>query len=130
MQSKRGGDVWLLRETKYQPDQPKAGTRRVNSIRPTGHGDSGSTQRVQKLLPRRFVVTFSWLGASRTRNCKSGAFNMGYSLHIPVPRGTVKVKSESRLRPRERSGKVPTFRLFSTYFVWEPKASRSQQTKH
>ncbi len=50
---------------------------------------------------------------------------MGYSLHIPLPRGTLKVKSESRLRPRERSGNVPTFQLFSTYFVWQQNASQS-----
>jgi len=54
---------------------------------------------------------------------------MGYSLRMPLWRGTLKIKSESRLRTRERSGKVPTFRLLSTYFVWEPKASGSGQTK-
>jgi hypothetical protein len=54
---------------------------------------------------------------------------MGYSFHIPLRRGTLKIKSENRLRSRERFGKVPKFQLFSTYFVWEPKASRPQQTK-
>ena len=51
---------------------------------------------------------------------------MGYSLHIPLPRGTLKIKSESRLRPRERNGEVPTFRLVSTYVVWEPRAPESR----
>jgi hypothetical protein len=41
----------------------------------------------------------------------------------------LKIKSESRLRTRERSGEVPTFSLFSTYFVWEPKPSESGQAK-
>ena len=50
---------------------------------------------------------------------------MGYSLHILLPRGTLKVKSENRLRPRERSGKVHTVRLFSTYFVWQQNAPQS-----
>ena len=80
-----------------------------------------------------FAVTFSWLGGSRNSamqftNCK-WAYIMGYSLHIPLPRGTLKVKSESKLRPRERSGNVPTLRLFSTYFVWQPNASQPEQTK-
>jgi len=61
-------------------------------------------------------------------SCKSGAFSMGYSLRIPLPRGTLKIKSESRLRTRERNGEVPTARFLSTYFVWEPKASESRQT--
>ena len=45
----------------------------------------------------------------------------GYSFHVALRRGTLKIKSENRLRSRERSGKVPTFRLFSIYFVWAPK---------
>jgi hypothetical protein len=49
----------------------------------------------------------------------------GYSFHVPLRRGTLKIKSENRLSSRERSGKVPTFRLFSIYFVWEPKAPLS-----
>jgi len=52
---------------------------------------------------------------------KSGACNMGYSLRIQLLRGTLKIKSKSRLRSHERDGKSPTFRLFSTYFVWEPR---------
>jgi hypothetical protein len=55
---------------------------------------------------------------------------MGYSYRIPVWGRTLKIKSESRLRARERSGEVPTFRLLSTYFVWEPKASGSDQSKN
>ena len=50
---------------------------------------------------------------------------MGYSLRIPLGRGTLKIKSKSRLRYRERHGEVPSFRLLSTYFVWEQKASGS-----
>jgi len=52
---------------------------------------------------------------------------MGYSLRIPLGRGTLKIKSKSRLRYRERHGEVPSFRLLSTYFVWEQKASGSGQ---
>ena len=39
---------------------------------------------------------------------------MGYSLRIPLWRGTLKIKSKSRLRSRERYGEIPTFRLLST----------------
>ena len=48
---------------------------------------------------------------------------MGYSLRIPLWRGTLKIKSESRLRSRERYGKFPVFRFFSTYFIWDSTAS-------
>jgi hypothetical protein len=48
---------------------------------------------------------------------------MGYSLHIPLPHGTLKIKSKNRLRYRERYGEAPAFHLLSTYIVWEPKAS-------
>jgi hypothetical protein len=54
---------------------------------------------------------------------------MGYSVHIPLPRGTLKVKSESRLRPGERSGKVPTLRLFSTYLVWQQNVAQPTERK-
>ncbi len=54
---------------------------------------------------------------------------MGYSLRIPLWRGTLKIKSKSRLGSRERYGEIPTFRLLSTYFIWEPKASESRQTE-
>lgn len=43
---------------------------------------------------------------------------MGYSVHLPLPGGTLKVKSESRLRTRERENEVPVWRFGSTYFVW------------
>jgi hypothetical protein len=54
---------------------------------------------------------------------------MGYSLHVPLPRGTLKIKSKSRLRYRERYGEAAAFHLLSTYFVWEPKTSNSDQTE-
>ena len=40
---KRGGYVWLLRETKYQPDQPKAGTSSSEST--PSHGGSSINPR-------------------------------------------------------------------------------------
>ena len=85
-------------------------------------------------LPRRHKkFDLTWFDArghgvqhngSRVRRSK-----MDYSYRIPLWGRTLKIKSESRLRARERSGEVPTFRLLSTYFVWEPKASGSGQTR-
>jgi hypothetical protein len=46
---------------------------------------------------------------------------MGYSVRIPLWRGTVKIKSESRLRTRELNKEVPMFRLLSAYVIWEPR---------
>lgn len=47
---------------------------------------------------------------------------MGYSYHVPLRRGTLKIKSESRLRSREREREVPVWKIGRTYFVWESKA--------
>jgi hypothetical protein len=46
---------------------------------------------------------------------------MGYSLHIPLGFGRLKIKSESRLRQREKDGKVTVWRFGSMYVVWEPR---------
>jgi hypothetical protein len=51
---------------------------------------------------------------------------MGYSLRISLGFGRLKFKSESRLRQRERDGKVPVWRIGSMYIVWE---SRSKYTE-
>lgn len=47
---------------------------------------------------------------------------MGYSYHVQLRRGTLKIKSQSRLRSRERDREVPVCRLGWIYFVWERKA--------
>ena len=47
---------------------------------------------------------------------------MGYSIHVPLPGGKLKIKSRNRLRSRELNGDVPTLRIFDVYFVWEAKA--------
>ena len=44
---------------------------------------------------------------------------MGYSIHIPLPRGKLKIKTFDRLRTREFNREIPTFRLFGIYLVWE-----------
>ena len=44
---------------------------------------------------------------------------MGYSIHIPLPRGRLKIKSGDRLRTREFNREAPTLKLLGVYFVWE-----------
>lgn len=46
---------------------------------------------------------------------------MGYSLHVPMPGGVLKIKSRSRLRSREFNREVPIFDFFGVCFVWEPR---------
>ena len=51
---------------------------------------------------------------------------MGYSVHIPLGVGRLKIKSESRLRQRERDGKVRVWRFGSLYIVWEPRLKNTE----
>jgi hypothetical protein len=51
---------------------------------------------------------------------------MGYSLRIPLGFGRLKFKSESRLRQRERDGKVPVWRIGSLWIVWEPRSKHTE----
>ena len=44
---------------------------------------------------------------------------MGYSFRVPLVFGRIKIKSESRLRSKERAKKVPTLRIGNTWIVWE-----------
>ena len=46
---------------------------------------------------------------------------MGFSYRLHLPRGTLKIKSESRLRTRERFRDVPVMKVGFAYFVWERK---------
>jgi hypothetical protein len=50
---------------------------------------------------------------------------LGYSLHIPLGFGRLKIKSESRLRPREKDGKVPVWHIGSMCIVWEPRSKNA-----
>jgi hypothetical protein len=50
---------------------------------------------------------------------------MGFSLHLPTGFGRLKFKSESRLRRREKDGKVPVWRYGSLYIVWEPRSKNA-----
>ena len=50
---------------------------------------------------------------------------MGYSYRFGLPGGTLKVKSESRLRNREREREVPVWRLGPLYLVWQPNSQRN-----
>lgn len=43
---------------------------------------------------------------------------MPYSVHIPLWFGTLKIKSENRLRSKEKDGRLPVWRIGDTYFVW------------
>lgn len=52
---------------------------------------------------------------------------MGYSYHVPLRSGTLKIKSESRLRGRERDREVPVWKFAGVYFVWQPKQSTAPQ---
>jgi hypothetical protein len=40
------------------------------------------------------------------------------SLHIPLLFGTLKIKTRSRLRREEVTGKVPVLQVGAVYFVW------------
>ena len=51
---------------------------------------------------------------------------MGYSLRIPLGFARLKFKSESRLRQREKDGKVPMWRIGSVYIVWEPRPKNTE----
>jgi hypothetical protein len=51
---------------------------------------------------------------------------MGYSLRVPLGFGRLKLKSESRLRQREKDGKVPVWRIGSMCIVWEPRSKYSE----
>ena len=53
---------------------------------------------------------------------------MGYSLHLPTGFGRLKFKSESRLRRREKDGKVPVWHYGSLYIVWEPRWNAARQS--
>jgi hypothetical protein len=54
---------------------------------------------------------------------------MGYSLHIPLGFGRLKIKSESRLRQREKDGKITVWRFGSLYVVWEPRSKTKSDGK-
>jgi hypothetical protein len=43
---------------------------------------------------------------------------MPYSVHIPLWFGTLKIKSENRLRSKEKDGRLPVWRIGDIYFVW------------
>ena len=49
---------------------------------------------------------------------------MGFSIHIPLGRKLLKIKSADRLRNSERRGKVPVFRVLSLCFVWLPNETQ------
>ena len=51
---------------------------------------------------------------------------MGLSLRIPLGRGTLKIKSKSRIRPDEIKRRLPTFNLLGLHFIWDN--GRSQHT--
>ncbi|MCB1545459.1 MAG: hypothetical protein KDJ30_14620 [Rhodoblastus sp.] len=51
---------------------------------------------------------------------------MGYSLHVPLPGGRLKIKSKSRLRSREAEGKVPVKKLLGLYLIWESREERER----
>jgi hypothetical protein len=55
---------------------------------------------------------------------------MGYSLHVPLGFGRLKLKSESRLRQREKDGKVTVWRIGSMYVVWEPRPKDTERDGH
>ncbi len=49
---------------------------------------------------------------------------MGYSIHIPVFLGTIKIKSASRLRREEQAHLVPMRRIGNAYVVWSRRKKR------
>jgi hypothetical protein len=51
---------------------------------------------------------------------------MGYSLHVPLGFGRLKFKSESRLRQREKDGRVTVWRFGSLYVVWEARSKNAE----
>lgn len=58
---------------------------------------------------------------------------MGYSVHIPLWIGILKIKSASRLRDSERHGRARVWRLGATRIVWSKggdSRSPDQQKKN
>jgi hypothetical protein len=55
---------------------------------------------------------------------------MGYSVRIPLGFGRLKIKSESRLRTKERAKEVPTWRFGNTWIVWESYDQKRNDTNH
>jgi len=50
---------------------------------------------------------------------------MGLSLRIPLGRGTLKIKSKSRIRPDEIKRKLPTLNLLGLHFIWDNGRSQN-----
>ncbi len=50
---------------------------------------------------------------------------MGFSLHIPLPGGVLKIKSSDRLRYEERFGDFGIWKLGSICLVWWPNSRKS-----
>jgi hypothetical protein len=50
---------------------------------------------------------------------------MGYSIHIPLGFGIVKIKSSSHLRPEEHMRRVPIMRFGNMFIVWKSRAKRA-----
>lgn len=50
---------------------------------------------------------------------------MGLSLRIPLGRGTLKIKSKSRVRPDEIKRKLPTLNLLGLYIIWDNGRSQN-----
>ncbi len=47
---------------------------------------------------------------------------MGFSIHVPLWSGVLKIKSADRLRSRERQHEVPALRVLSIWLVWQSKS--------
>ena len=50
---------------------------------------------------------------------------MGLSLRIPLGRGTLKIKSKSRVRPDEIKRKLPALNLLGLYIIWDNGRSQN-----
>ncbi len=50
---------------------------------------------------------------------------MGLSLRIPLGRGTLKIKSKSRVRPDEIKRRLPTLNLLGLYIIWDNGRSQN-----
>ena len=50
---------------------------------------------------------------------------MGLSLRILLGRGTLKIKSKSRVRPDEIKRKLPTLNLLGLYIIWDNGRSQN-----
>ena len=44
---------------------------------------------------------------------------MGFSFHIRLPSGTLKIKNAGRLRRQERNHEIPVWRIGALCFVWD-----------